>query len=447
MWQSVYQLALKVAEPLVRVRLRRRARREPAYGERVEERFGAVPTDIPPGVVWFHTVSAGETIAAAPLIACLRQEFESLPFLVTTMTPTGSEQVQQRLGDQVFHCYAPYDFNHAVEAFYQRVQPRLLVLMETELWPNLIAAAHARKIPVLLVNGRLSAKSARGYARVGSLTRSMLTQMDQIACQDEAHRARFIELGAHPERVQTAGNMKFDHRLPADYGERLTELHRKLPLAGRWAWIAASTHPGEEAQMLEAHRLLREQEPRALLMLVPRHPVRAEEVEQLALSQGFTVVRQTTINAGEAFDEESVNVLIGDTMGQLGLLYGLAEVAFVGGSLVDHGGHNPIEPALCRCPILMGPSRRNFVAVCEAFSTADALQLVEDAASLGQALIALAADPRHASDLGARAMAVVEDQGGAQDRLLALLRPYLQQSQADAPSAVGHGLHAQAVQP
>ncbi len=425
MWHSIYQIALKLAEPLVRRRLRRRARHEPAYGERVEERFGSVPTEVPTGVVWFHTVSAGETIAAAPLIARLCQEFETLPFLVTTMTPTGSQQVKQRLGDQVFHSYAPYDFVHGVEAFFQRTQPRLLVLMETELWPNLIAAAHQRQIPVLLVNARLSEKSARGYARIGSLTRTMLNQLTAIACQDDAHRQRFIELGAAPEKTQTLGNLKFDHELPADYGERLAQLFQQLPVAGRWMWIAASTHPGEEEQVLAAHRALREKRPNALLILVPRHPVRASEVALLVQNQGLVHVRLSQLPEVEELDPDALSVLIGDTMGQLGLLYGLAEVSFVGGSLVAHGGHNPIEPALCRCPILMGPSRHNFVSVCEAFAQADALGQVDDAASLGAALVRLAENPDEASALGAAALCVVQAQRGAEGRLLALLRPHL----------------------
>ncbi|MGI9328208.1 MAG: lipid IV(A) 3-deoxy-D-manno-octulosonic acid transferase [Pseudomonadales bacterium] len=432
MWHAIYQIALKLAEPLVRRRLRRRARHEPAYGERVEERFGSVPTDVPTGVVWFHTVSAGETIAAAPLIARLCHEFEDLPFLVTTMTPTGSQQVKQRLGEQVFHSYAPYDFAHGVEAFLQRTQPRLLVLMETELWPNLIAAAHQRQIPILLVNARLSEKSARGYARIGSLTRTMLSQLTAIACQDDTHRQRFIELGAAAEKTQTLGNLKFDHELPADYAEHLGQLFQQLPVAGRWIWIAASTHPGEEEQVLAAHRALLEQQPNALLILVPRHPVRASEVALLVQNQGLTNVRLSKLPEADELDPDALSVLIGDTMGQLGLLYGLAEVSFVGGSLVNHGGHNPIEPALCRCPILMGPSRRNFVSVCEAFVQANALGQVDDAASLGSALVRFAKKPDEASALGAAAQSVVESQRGAEARLLSLLRPQLREAQSAA---------------
>ena len=422
MWHTVYQLALKIAEPLVRARLRRRARREPAYGERVEERFGAVPATVPRGAIWFHTVSAGETIAAAPLIAELQQQHAHLPFLVTTMTPTGSEQVAQQLGDAVHHCYAPYDFGHAVESFYERVQPRLLVLMETELWPNLIAGAHQRDIPVLLVNGRLSEKSARGYGRVGSLTRGMLAQLAVIGVQESEHRERFVALGARARNVHITGNLKFDHQLPGDYEMRLTQLYRQLPLTDRWVWIAASTHPGEDAQVLQAHRQLRKVDPQALLILVPRHPVRATEVMDLATAAGLDACPQTQLD--QCHDPEALAVLVADTMGQLGLLYGLAECAFVGGSLVEHGGHNPIEPALCSCPILMGPSRHNFTAVCQAFTDQEALGMVQDADALAARLIEYVRDDALATADGRAARQVVEANRGARGRIQALLAPY-----------------------
>lgn len=424
MWQSLYQGALKIAEPLVRLRLRRRARREPAYAERVEERFGAVPAGVPTGVVWFHTVSAGETIAAAPLIADLQARHAQLPFLVTTMTPTGSAQVHQHLGDRVHHCYAPYDFSHAVNAFYERVQPRLLVLMETELWPNLIAAAHARGIPVLLVNGRLSEKSARGYARVRSLTAPMLQQLAAIGVQEPAHQERFVALGADAERVVVTGNLKFDHALAPGYESALTALYQQLPLTGRWVWIAASTHPGEDEIVLQAHLRLREQHPQALLILVPRHPVRADTVAELAAAAGLSAVCQTRL--ADCDEPDALDVLVADTMGQLGLLYGLAECALVGGSLIEHGGHNPIEPALCSCPILMGPSRHNFAAVCAAFTAANALGTVEDADSLSARLLEFAQDPQRAAADGAAARQVVADNGGARARIHALLEPYFE---------------------
>ncbi|MEM1229756.1 MAG: lipid IV(A) 3-deoxy-D-manno-octulosonic acid transferase [Pseudomonadota bacterium] len=422
MWQRLYPFILTLAAPLVRARLKRRAQREPAYGERIKERFGAVPAEIPTGCLWFHTVSAGETIAAVPLIEQVLAAAPQHPVLVTTMTPTGSAQVTQRLGDRVHHCYAPYDFLKGVTAFYDAVAPRLLVLMETELWPNLIDQAHRRQVPALLINARLSERSAKGYARLGSLTRRMLGQLQAIACQEAAHRDRFIALGAAPEAVTVAGNLKFDHRLPEDYGAQVQRLHETLGVTGRWLWLGASTHPGEDEPLLKAQRALRANAPLALLVLVPRHPVRAPELVALAQSLELNAVLQSQ-HSGTLPD--TVDVLVSDTMGQLGVLYGLGEAAFVGGSLIDHGGHNPIEPALCAAPVLMGPSRRNFEAVCAAFAEADALLSVEDAASLTDALQRCFDDRAYAQALGERARQVVETQGGAQARLFELIRQRL----------------------
>lgn len=431
MWQRLYPAVLRLAAPLVRARLRRRARTEPAYGERVEERFGKVPQGIPKGCLWFHTVSAGETIAAVPLIDAVLARYPDRPVLVTTMTPTGSEQVRSRLGDRVHHCYAPYDFIDGVRAFYDAVAPALLVLMETELWPNLIAQAHERSVPVLLINARLSERSAKGYGRLGGLVRTMLTQLDAIACQEPAHRDRFVALGAPADRVSVAGNLKFDHELPAGYSERVQALHRSLGVSGRWLWLGASTHPGEDEPLLKAQCRLREAVPEALLVLVPRHPVRAPQLLELARAAGLSAVLQSELAPADgAALADAVDVLVSDTMGQLGLLYGLGEAAFVGGSLVDHGGHNPIEPALCGAPILMGPSRRNFEAVCAAFAAADALIAVTDAPSLAAALQRCRQDVDAATATGQRGRAVVAAQRGAQERLLALIDRHVPQAVA-----------------
>ncbi len=419
MWRGVYQLLLGLAYPLVRARLAWRGRREPAYRERVAERFGHVSPELPRGAVWFHTVSAGETIAAAPLIRTLAEEFTEVPFLVTTMTPTGSAQVQARLADCVAHCYAPYDFAGAVARFLDRTAPRLLVLMETELWPNLIAAAHRRGIPVVLINARLSPRSARGYGRIGALTKDMLGQLDFIACQYPDHASRFLELGAASDKVSALGSIKFDVRLPDDYVARLDGLRKQWGLGDRPVWIAASTHPGEEQVVLEAHRVLRNTYPDACLLLVPRHPARADEVEQLAGTAGFTLVRQSEIGHGLSAD---TSVVLCDTMGQLQYLYGLAQVAFIGGSLVPVGGHNPIEAAVCALPLLVGPETFNFAEVVTAFKEAGCLFEARHARGLAERIERLLADDLQRGRLGAAARQVVVQNTGATERLLDLLR-------------------------
>jgi 3-deoxy-D-manno-octulosonic-acid transferase len=417
-WRFVYQLMLVLAWPWVQLRLRWRARREPAYGERTAERFGRVPPHIPPGSLWFHAVSAGEAIAAAPLIDRLAAAYPDVSILVTTMTPTGAAQVRDRLAGRVHHCYAPYDFPWAVRRFYDRVQPRLLVLVETELWPNLLREATARQVPALLINARLSERSARGYRRLGGLARRMLESLRWIVCQYPDHARRFEQLGAPPERVFTYGSVKFDLDLPDDHCARVRELAARWELSGAPVWIAGSTHEGEEAIALAAHRSLLSARPDARLILVPRHPARADAVASLCRRENLTVARQSRPAPADA----QAQVLLGDTMGDLLYLYGLADVAFVGGSLVDVGGHNPIEPAACGKPILIGPRTRNFTDVIAPFQSAGCLEVVADAGELVDALQRLVADPARCAALGERARAVVTAHRGATARLDALLR-------------------------
>ena len=421
MWRTIYQALLILAYPVIRVRLRWRARREPEYGRRIAERFGYAPVAVPKNPIWFHTVSAGETIAASAVIRVLVREFPDLDFLVTTMTPTGSAQVQAILGDCVAHCYAPYDFRWGVRRFYNAVAPRLLVLMETELWPNLIHEAHRRKIPALLVNGRLSERSARGYARIGALTRTMLDQLNHIACQYPAHTERFLDLGAASARVSALGNVKFDVQLPADHAEQVAQLESCLLLAERPVWIAASTHPGEEEVVLAAHQIVRGSYPDACLLLVPRHPARAVEVERLINEAGLTVMRQSEAVSAPA-GQTDPEVLLSDTMGQLLYLYGLSSVAFVGGSLVSVGGHNPIEAAICAQPLIMGPETFNFSDVVATFDDAGCLFRARDAEQLAAQVTRCFADPETAQRHGAIARQVVAENTGATERLLILLR-------------------------
>lgn len=431
----LYPLVLLLAYPLVRLRLWLRGRREPEYRQRVAERFGHVPPEVPEGPVWFHTVSAGESIAAAPVIRQLAEEFAGTPFLVTTMTPTGSQQVLDRLGDVVAHCYAPYDFGHGVRRFFARVRPRLLVLMETELWPNLIRCADQAGVPVLVVNARLSERSARGYARIASLTTDMLARIRLIACQSEAHAQRFVALGAAAENVCALGSVKFDVELPHDYHARVavlksvlkTTLKTALASAGRPVWIAGSTHPGEDEVVLAAHREVVAMHPNALLLLVPRHPVRGAAVLALARGAGFVTRRLRELAEGveEVVGIESVQVVVCDTMGELQYLYGCSDVAFLAGSLVPVGGHNPIEPAICAQPLLTGPVTHNFTDVVEAFVSAGCMAEVTHAADMAAHVNRWFGDAAERARLGDIAASVVRDNRGATGRLLELLRTHI----------------------
>ena len=419
MARTLYRILLWLALPIVPLRLWWRARREPGYGERIGERFGRPPTALPQGGVWFHAVSAGETIAVAPLIEALADEFPALPFLVTTMTPTGSEQVIGRLGEKVDHCYAPYDFPFAVRAFFDAARPQLLILVETELWPNLISEAHRRGVPVLLVNARLSERSARGYRRIPKLAETVLGQLRLIGCQFPDHARRFQGLGADPDKMATTGSVKFDIDLPADHDQAVAALRTTLHLAERPVWIAASTHPGEEAIVLEAHRQVRERLPSTCLVLAPRHPIRSGKVLEMAADRGFSSASLSLPPS------EPVNVVVGDRMGALQTLYGLSQVAFIGGSLVPRGGHNPIEAAICGQPLLMGPSDFNFTEVAAAFAEADCLERVGNASGLAKAVIKHLGDAPSRRQAGQRALGVVRNNGGALAKTMALLREHI----------------------
>ncbi|MCY4566119.1 MAG: lipid IV(A) 3-deoxy-D-manno-octulosonic acid transferase [Gammaproteobacteria bacterium] len=428
MIRLLYQVLLWLVLPAVLLRLEWRARREPEYGRRVGERMGRVPARVPGGCVWFHAVSAGETIAVAQLIADLAAEFAGdggAPMLVTTTPPTGSAQVAGRLGDSVHHCYAPYDFLFAVRSFFDKVQPRVLVLVETELWPNLIHEAHRRGVPVLLVNARLSAKSARGYGfvLVRCLTRSMLREVALVACQYDDTLERYKSLGLPGEKAVALGSVKFDARLPDDHADQSAALHRALGLQQRHVWIAGSTHPGEDELVLDAHARVRERSPESCLLLAPRHPVRGREICGLARRRGFSVLRMGASGSGDPdAPSASADVVVCDTMGQLQTLYGLSELAFIGGSLVPVGGHNPIEAALCRQPLAMGPHTWNFDEVVAAFAEADCLARVQTAAQLGEVVIAAFKDEEARAAAGAHALQVVEENRGATARLFDLLR-------------------------
>lgn len=409
---ALYQLVLVFAWPLVRVRLWWRGRREAGYGERVAERFGVVPADVQHGAIWVHAVSAGETIAAVPMIERLARANPNVPLLVTTMTPTGSGEVTRRLGDKVSHCYAPYDFPWAVDAFLDTVQPRALILVETELWPNLVLRSRERGIPVVLVNGRLSERSARDYARIGALVEKMLKAFDLIACQSEAHRSRFVALGASPDKVRVLGSVKFDLMLNDAQRAEAARLRLVWGLIDRPVLIAASTHPGEEEQVLEAFGIVRRSTPTACLLLVPRHPVRATHVVDLAERQGLKVARQSES------ERRVEDVVVGDVMGSLLTLYGVADVAFVGGSLVAHGGHNPIEAAVWGKPVLVGPHVFNFQAIVDGFREAGALTQVADAAMLAATVSRLMSDRDASAAQGANGAKVVAASAGALDRTL-----------------------------
>ncbi len=414
--RTLYTLLFHLGLPLVALRLWLRARKAPAYAKRIGERFARHLPPMRTGGIWVHAVSVGESIAAAPMIRELLLRHPQLPITITCMTPTGSERIQAMFANEprVQHCYLPYDLPWAAGRFLDHVQPRLAVIMETELWPNHIHQCAVRGIPVALANARLSERSARGYARFARLTAPMLAEMSLIAVQTETEAERFRQLGARPDCVQVTGSIKFDLKVDVHLLARAAQLREQWQAGGRPIWIAASTHEGEDAIVLAAHRQLLASHADALLILVPRHPERFASVFDLCVAQGLASVRRSSGEAVTAGHQ----VLVGDTMGELLFLYALADSAFVGGSLVANGGHNLLEPAALAKPVLSGPHVFNFLEIAAMLREAGALIEVDDAAGLTVAVRQLIELPQDAKRMGAAGLAVMQANQGALERLL-----------------------------
>ena len=416
----LYTGLLYLILPLALLRLYWRGRQDTGHRQRWRERLGIIPTR-PAGGLWVHAVSVGETRAALPLIRALRNRYPDLPLLVTTTTLTGSRQVHEALGEQVQHVYAPYDLPGAVARFLHQTRPRLAVIMETELWPNLLHQCAVAGIPTLIANARLSERSARGYGRIGWLTAAMLRDITLIAAQAEADAERFRALGA--SRVEVTGNLKYDLTLPDDLPEQGRRLRRELLGENRPVWIAASTHAGEDEQILDAFAQLRARWPDLLLLLVPRHPERFDGVAALCQQRGFRVVRRSE----QRPCTPETAIFLGDSMGELLRFYAAADLAFVGGSLVPTGGHNVLEPALLGLPVLFGPHMFNFTEAGERLLEANAAWPVADAVELVAQADRLLSDPTLRQDAGQRGRAVVERHRGALAALLGWIRTLLLQ--------------------
>ncbi|WP_444959771.1 lipid IV(A) 3-deoxy-D-manno-octulosonic acid transferase [Microbulbifer sp. VVAC002] len=418
--QIFYSWLFRLFLPVVLLRLWWRGRSQPAYRLRLRERLGQVPkrhSRAP--LIWVHSVSVGETLAAVPVISKLAVRHTDWQWLVTTTTPTGSERVKEALqpilGGRLLHYYLPYDLPECLVPFLNALSPSALVIIETELWPNLLKLCSSRKIPILLANARLSEKSARGYGRFPSLSRTMLSNLDRVVAQYPADMQRFIDLGLPTERAVANGNIKFD--LSIDMGlasEAQALAHQWRGESSRPIWLAASTHVGEDEVILEAFSILKKKYRDLLLVLVPRHPQRFDSVARLCRERGFTLARRSEGTAVKASDE----VILGDTMGELLRFYGASDIAFVGGSLVSVGGHNMIEPAAWGVPVISGPHLHNFATVSSLLQEAGAMVVVEDSESMALQVQAWLEDVGQRKAAGQRGKKVASENSGALQRLL-----------------------------
>lgn len=410
----IYTILLYLLVPWLIVRLLIKSLRFAKYRERMPERFGIYRHQFDQSI-WVHAVSAGEVAAAAPLIRKLCLKYPEYSCVVSTGTPTGALRVQTEFNRSVQHLYLPYDLPDAMNRFLTAVKPKVAILIETELWPNLLHACEQRKIPVYILNARLSERSARGYRWIAQFMRRALRAVTQVVAVSPQDATRFQTLGVDARLISVSGNLKFDVAPIIFMRSRMCTLFRRLQ-AGmrRFIWIAASTHDGEEKMILQAHQIIGQKFPHALLILVPRHPDRFNAVYKLAARNFVTLRRSVDLATPYSpSDYAQAQIYLGDTMGELGLLYAVAHVVFVGGSLIPQGGHNMIEPAQIGKPMLSGKYLFNFVQVSQLFCENQALQLVDNALELASAVNTLFLDRTQRKYLARNALAVVKANRGA----------------------------------
>jgi 3-deoxy-D-manno-octulosonic-acid transferase len=407
MTRLLYALAWIVATPFVLLRLLWRSRRQPGYRDRIGERFGSYPPAMPGPYIWIHAVSVGETRAALPLVEELKARKPRHHILVTHMTPTGRATSRDLFGDRVERAWLPYDLGFAVRRFFTHYQPELGIILETEIWPRLLEEASRAGVPVVLANARLSERSARRYERAPALTRWAFSNLAGVAAQTEEDARRFERIGVRAPAV--TGNVKFDLPVPDAMIER-GERFRERFGGGRTIWVVGSTRDGEEALFLDAFERAA-LPPEVLLVIVPRHPQRFDEVARLVAARGLAVARRSEDQAVGA----GTRVVVGDSMGEMLAYYFAADVVIVGGSFLAFGGQNLIEPCALARPVIVGPHTYNFSEAAESAIAAGAALRVADAAAALTAAAGLDKDKRR--EMGRRGREFVQAHRGAVQRL------------------------------
>ncbi|WP_153915095.1 lipid IV(A) 3-deoxy-D-manno-octulosonic acid transferase [Shewanella sp. TC10] len=423
MTRGLYSLLLYVLSPLVVMYFAFRGIKSPAYRQRWGERFGL--TSLSSSDVLIHSVSMGETLAAIPLIKTLMAQHPQLTFTITTTSPTGSDEVLKAfkadLGGRVQHCYLPLDFSLCVKRFLAQVNPKICIMMETELWPNLIHFAKAQQCKLILANARLSEKSAAKYQKQAKLSQPMLTKLDAIAVQTQAEALRFEVLGVSSDTLKVCGSLKFDLNIDESKQLQAQALRQQWGRVSSPVWVAGSVHPGEFEIMLQVHQQLLQDYPNALLIMAPRHPEQFNVAAVATTQQGLTLARRSMNEAVNS----SVNVLLGDTMGELLMLYGAADFAFIGGTLIENGGHNPLEPAAMGLPVSVGPNHWDFAEITALLQQAGGLEVVEDKNELVEHLLDLFADKVQHDNAAKACLTVVSQNRGALAKQLQVIESYL----------------------
>ncbi|KTD57286.1 lipid IV(A) 3-deoxy-D-manno-octulosonic acid transferase [Legionella shakespearei] len=402
----IYSVLMYLLTPYLLFRLWWKGRKLPAYRQRILERFSIGTVKTPPVDVWVHAVSLGEVIAATPLIDAMLEKNWSI--LITTMTPTGSERVKTRFGNKVMHRYVPYDLPWVLRRFFRQVKPRVGVIMETELWPNLIYQAEVAKVPLFLANARLSERSLKGYLRFKFIFKPVLNHFSAIFPQNEDDAKRFIKLGVREDIVQVLGNMKFDLQTHTVNKEQFTALKNAWGKE-RVVVIAASTHENEESLILAQLKRLQQAIPDVVLLIAPRHPERFQTVYQLCEQCGFNTGLRSDVTTLSSANE----VVVLDSLGELLGLFQISDYAFVGGSLVPIGGHNVLEPIAMGIPVFSGNQVHNFKTICRDLNEAEAIVLVSNADELMDRMIQLHQDKALKDQMVKNATSVLDQNKGA----------------------------------
>lgn len=416
MMRTLYNIVMYLLSPVIVYRLAFRGLRAPAYFVRWRERFGWIPKPAFARSIWIHAVSVGEVNAAVPLIQELMKRFPEHGFVVTTVTPTGSDRVIQVFGDRVYHAYLPYDLTASVKRFIRRVRPRLTVVMETEIWPNLFCECREQGIPVVVANARLSEQSLRGYRPVRALAAMALRASSAVAAQTETDAARLRKLGGPSVPIEVVGSLKFDTRVDASILENGRRLRAQWG-DERLVWVAASTHEDDEGPVLDVFERLLQRDPEALLVLVPRHPERFNRALLACRARGLRTVQRSV----ERIGSRTTQCFLVDAMGELMDFYAASDMAFVGGSLAHIGGHNVLEPAAVGKPVLVGPHTYNFAEITQMLLQCGGARRVADGNQLWSHVEALATDPELRRAMGRAARELVLRERGAVDRTMQII--------------------------
>ncbi len=416
----IYTLLFYLLTPLVFLRLYWKGFKTPEHRKRWKERLAVYQQKYPAHVIWIHAVSVGEAEAVFPLVKRLQQQYPSNQFLVTTTTPTGSARVKEVLADRVTHVYLPYDLPCVVNRFIAIFKPKVAVIMEKEIWPNLFLACTKKNIPVLIINARLSENSAKGYKKIPWLVKPVFDAGVQICTQTEEDRQQFIEIGANESTISVTGNLKFDLIVDDGFTKYAKEVKKQI-FADRFVWLVASTHDKEEQIFFDMYSQLKKKIPGLLLLMVPRHPERFEQVRQLAEK----IPLKTCMRSTKRPCTLETDVYIADTMGELKMLYGVADICFVGGSMVPVGGHNILEPAAMSAPIMFGPYMLNFKEIAQNVLDLKAAIQCENKQEIIETVIILYTDDEFRNEMTIKAKQFVNNNQGATELTAKIISKYI----------------------